>query len=486
MSDTTIPSILDNAPFQELAQTYDLNDPHTGDLLYKVSCVKEADAIKAVESAAKAFKTWKDTSATSRRAIFLNASRLLEERKEEFIKIATTETTANGFWGAVDHQLAWNIVSETAALATALKGEIAPSEDGQRAYIERVPYGVVFGIAPWNAPLTLGVRCFANAIMAGNAVVWKTSEYSPKIHHFATQLFIDAGLPSGVLNMIHVAPADSPKVCEAIIAHKAVRKINFTGSTFVGRKLAEVAGRYLKPCCMELGGKAPVIVLKDANLEAAANSVMFGGLSHSGQICMASDRLIVHEDIADEFTKILSSHHASRKAAGAMDANNPMQYRGLFSQRSADRVNDLIQDALNKGAKIIIGKQESEKNVIQPVVLDGINKEMKIDQDEIFGPAMTFTKFKTAEEAIEKANSSDYGLAASVYGSNEAECWNIAKQIESGQVHINGSTVHDSQTVPHGGLKDSGYGRFNGIEGLREFSTTKTITINLPHGQYPM
>jgi len=123
--------------------------------------------------------------------------------------------------------------------------------------------------------------------MAGNAVVWKTSEYSPKIHHFATQLFIDAGLPSGVLNMIHVAPADSPKVCEAIIAHKAVRKINFTGSTFVGRKLAEVAGRYLKPCCMELGGKAPVIVLKDANLEAAANSVMFGGLSHSGQICMA-------------------------------------------------------------------------------------------------------------------------------------------------------------------------------------------------------
>lgn len=184
-----------------------------------------------------------------------------------------------------DIYLASNTIAETAACITSLKGEIVPVEHG-RAYVERIPYGVVFGISPWNAPLILGIRAFANAIMAGNTCVWKTSEYSPKIHTFAAQLFIDAGLPAGVLNVIHVAPADSPAVCEAVIAHSAVRKVNFTGSTFVGRKIGEMCGRHIKPVCLELGGKAPVVILKDANLRAAANAVMFGGLSHAGQVCM--------------------------------------------------------------------------------------------------------------------------------------------------------------------------------------------------------
>ena len=187
----------------------------------------------------------------------------------------------------LDWQLAWNLVSETAGLATALRGEIVPAEDGQRAYVTRIPYGVVLGIAPWNAPLILGIRAFANAIMAGNAVIFKTSEFSPKIHTWAAQLFIDAGLPAGVLNVVHVAAKDAASVCSAIISHPAVRKVNFTGSTMTGRKIAEVCAKNLKPVCLELGGKAPVIILKDANLAAAVNSVMFGGYLHSGQICMA-------------------------------------------------------------------------------------------------------------------------------------------------------------------------------------------------------
>jgi len=484
VNEKTVPRVLDNAAWSGLDTTYDLNDPHSGELLYKVASVTPDNCLAAVESAAKAFKTWKNYSAHGRRAIFLKALALLDERKGEYIKLSQEETTGNEFWSAVDHQLAWNVISETAALATALRGEIAPSEDGQRAYIERVPFGVVLAIAPWNAPLVLGVRSFANALMAGNTVVFKTSEYSPKIHTFATQLFVDAGLPTGVLNMVHVAPKDAPAVVERIVAHRDVRKVNFTGSTLVGAKIAEVCGRNIKPVVLELGGKAPVIVMKDANLQAAANSVMFGGLSHSGQVCMASDALIVHEDVADEFIKVLSGMLDGRSASAVADGT--FGYRGLFSQTSASRVTALVKDATDRGAKVIIGKQATEGNVVQPVVLEGHGKESRIYSEEIFGPAMTLARFKTTEEAIERANSSEYGLAASVYGSDLTECWNVAKEIESGQVHINGSTLHDAQTIPHGGHKKSGFGRFNGLEGLHEFTQTKTITINVPHGQYPI
>ena len=176
----------------------------------------------------------------------------------------------------------------------------------------------------------------------------------------------------------------------------------------------------------------------------------------------------------------------SKKASGTASSDNPTGMRGVFNQVHADKVTSLVNDAVKKGAKVVIGSASSEKSVIQPVVLEGTTPQMDIYSQEIFGPAMTLNRFSTTQEAIEWANSSEYGLAASIYGSNEAECWSIAKEIESGQVHINGSTVHDAQTVPHGGLKKSGYGRFNGLEGLREFSTTKTITINFPHGQYPV
>lgn len=196
----------------------------------------------------------------------------------------------------------------------------------------------------------------------------------------------------------------------------------------------------------------------------------------------------MHEDVADEFTKVLSEMMKSKKASGASaeKLENPMSMRGMFNQAQATKVTGLVNDAIKKGAKVVIGEASTERAVVQPVVLEGTNPSMDIYSQEIFGPAMTLNRFSTIEEAVEWANSSEYGLAASIYGSNEAECWAIAQQIESGQVHINGATVHDAQTVPHGGMKRSGYGRFNGLEGLREFSQCKTITINFPHGQYPI
>lgn len=363
------------------------------------------------------------------------------------------ETTSSGFWASKNVDITADSIDETAALATALTGSIAPSEHGQRAYIQRVPYGVVFAMAPWNAPLILSVRAYCNAIMAGNTVVLKTSEYSPRVHLFGAKLFYDAGLPPGVLNVLHMSPQDAPRVSETIIAHPAVRKVNFTGSTAVGRKIGVTCAKYIKPVVLELGGKAPVIVLPNADLEVAANGVMFGGLLNSGQICMSSDILLVHDSIADNFTQILQAHMSSRPASAR--PAQPTGNRGVFNMNSAERISALLQEAVHGGASVVAGNLHIDKTIVQPVVIEGTTSKMRIYSEEIFGPAMILRRYKTIDQAIKWANESEYGLAASVYGSDEQECLSVADQIDAGQVHINGPTVHDTATIPHGGLKNS-------------------------------
>lgn len=274
--------------------------------------------------------------------------------------------------------------------------------------------------------------------MAGNTVVLKTSEYSPKAHLFGMKLFMDAGLPAGVLNLIHMSPQDAPPLCELVIAHPAVRKVNFTGSTLVGRKIGVVCAKHIKPVTLELGGKAPVIILPNADLEVAAVSCMFGSFLNSGQICMSSDILLVHESIADEFIAIMHKHMATRPAAAQPETLTGN--RGVFNDNSAKRITGMIQEALDKGAKVVAGQAKTDKSVIQPVMIEGTTPEMRIYSEEIFGPAMTVTRYKDVEEAIRLSNQSEYGLSASVFGSDERECLEVASQIEAGQVHINGPT----------------------------------------------
>lgn len=197
-----------------------------------------------------------------------------------------------------------------------------------------------------------------------------------------------------------------------------------------------------------------------------------------------SDIILAHESVADEVLKLLAARLEGRAAASHLDA--PNGYRGLFTEASATRLSGIIADALNKGGKLAIGKPDPvQGNIVQPTVIEATDSSMRIYHEEMFGPVMSLRRFSTTEEAIKLANASEYGLAASVYGADEKECWAVARRIDAGQVHINGPTVHDEQTVPHGGLKKSGFGRFNGIEGLKEFSVTKTITVNVPHDKYP-
>ncbi|KAB5588347.1 NAD-dependent aldehyde dehydrogenase family protein [Ceratobasidium theobromae] len=463
------------------SKTYPRNDPHTGKHLFDVSAATEDDVRAAIAAAQAAFPAWSATSPIERRKIFLNAARIFEERRAQFVKIGCYETTNSQIWANIDLNLTIAALEELAAAITQLKSEIVRPSAGQEAHILREPFGVVLGIAPWNAAITLGCRAVSNAIMGGNTTVLKTSEHSPRLHTAVAEVFAEAGLPAGVLNVIHVDPKDAPQVVEAMVANPAVRKVNFTGSTPVGAKIAEMAGRHLKPVVMELGGAAPLIVLEDADIEHAANNAVHG----LGQICMSTNVMLLHDSIADQFISTMKQYRLI--ASSDTDA----AYRGLFTSQSADRIRGLIDDAVSKGATRTIGSDDPASgsptnNVLQPTVLDNTPESARIVTEEIFGPAVAVVRFKEEKDAVRIANDREYGLSAAVFSKDVARAYTIARQIESGAVHINGSTVHDTPTLPHGGRKKSGWGRFNGLEGIKCVSTlVVTFSANQFAGNSP-
>ncbi|KAG8787616.1 hypothetical protein FRC12_015409 [Ceratobasidium sp. 428] len=466
------------------SRTYPRLDPHTGRHLFDVSAADESIVQEAVKSAQAAFPAWSATSPVERRRIFQSATKIIEERKEQIVKLGLHETTNSEPWANIDIILTIAALDELAAAITQLKAEVVQPAPGQEGYIFREPFGVVLGIAPWNAALTLACRAISNPIMAGNTAILKTSEHSPRLHMAVAQIFAEAGLPDGVLNVVHVDPEQASKITEMMIAHPAIRKVNFTGSTLVGSKIAEVCGRHLKPIVMELGGAAPFIVLEDADVEHAVNNAVHGSFLHSGQICMSTNTLLLHDSIADEFISIMKQYNLSAAAT----PSSP--YRGLFTSQSADRVRGLIDEAVAQGAVISIPSSDNKSdspatNLVQPTLLDKVPQSAKIISEEIFGPAVAIVRFTDEAEAVRIANARDYGLSAAVFSKDIAKAFRIARQIEAGAVHINGSTIHDYPTLPHGGWKKSGWGRFNGLEGIKEFTQTKVITVNELH-KYPM
>ncbi|GAB1527585.1 hypothetical protein RhiTH_010761 [Rhizoctonia solani] len=463
LSAAQVPCIINGKPYVT-SKTYSRNDPHTGKHLFDVTAVTEDDA------------PWKATSPIERRKIFQNAARIIETRKDDIVKLATYETTHSVAWTHVDMTLAIAAPSleELASAITQLTAEVVRPAPGQEGYIFREPFGVVLGIAPWNAALTLGFRSVSNAIIGGNTAILKSSEHSPRIHNAVAQIFAEAGLPAGVLNVVHVDPRDAPKVVESMVAHPAIRKVNFTGSTPVGAKIAEMCGRHLKPSVMELGGAAPFIVLEDADIEHAVNNAIHASFTHSGQICMSANVLLLHDSIADEFLNTMKGRVL--KAGQSPES----AYRGLFTAQSADRVRSLINDAVAQGASLVTGSTGSG-NIIQPTILDNTPESARIVTDEIFGPAVCVIRFRDEEDAVRIANDREFGLSAAVFSTDLGRAFAIARRIESGGVHINDSTIHDYPTLPHGGWKKSGWGRFNGLEGIKEFTQLKVITVNELH-----
>jgi acyl-CoA reductase-like NAD-dependent aldehyde dehydrogenase len=461
--------------------TFERRDPMTGEIATTTAAATVDDVERIVSAAAKAFESWSETGPGARRALLLKAADVMESRAADFTKLMLEETGATAPWAGFNVHLAAGILREAAALTTQITGEVIPSDKpGIVSMAIRQPVGVVVGIAPWNAPVILGTRAIAAALACGNTVVLRSSELCPGTHHLIGQVLNDAGFPKGVVNVLSNAPADAPKIIEALIAHRSVKRINFTGSTRVGKIIAKLAAEHLKPVLLELGGKAPLVVLDDADLDQAVDAAAFGAFLNQGQICMSTERIIVDRKIADEFVARLAAK-ASKLPAG--DPRGHVVLGSLIDLAPAERMDVLIADAVEKGAKLVAGGGR-KGTVVEATLLDHVTPKMKIYGEESFGPVKSIIRVDGVEEAIRIANDTEYGLSAAVFGQDINRAMSVARKIETGICHINGPTVADEAQMPFGGTKASGYGRFGGKAVINEFTELRWITIEGPQ-HYP-
>ncbi|MBA4326934.1 MAG: salicylaldehyde dehydrogenase [Polaromonas sp.] len=468
----------------EKGAVFERRNPLDGSIATRAPAASVADALMAVEAAAEAFKSWSQTGPGARRALLLKAADALEAKTPQFIEAVAAETGASGMWAGFNVMLAAGMIREAAALTTQISGEVIPSDvPGNLAMGMRQPAGVVLGIAPWNAPIILGVRAIATPLACGNTVIFKGSENCPHTHQLIVEAFEDAGFPPGVVNYITNAPADAGAVVEAIVAHPAVRRINFTGSTKVGRIIAMTCAKYLKPVVLELGGKAPLVILDDANIDDAVNGAAFGCFANSGQICMSTERIIVDQKIADEFVKRFAAK-AKALPVGDPRKPDPVVLGSVIGMGTVEHCNALIDDALAKGAKLMCGGK-AENTLMPATVLDHVTPAMRIYHEETFGPVKCVVRVNGVEEAVACANDNEYGLSSAVFGGDIARAFGVAQRIDSGICHVNGPTVHDEAQMPFGGVKGSGMGRFGGKAGVAEFTELRWITIQTTPRHYP-
>jgi acyl-CoA reductase-like NAD-dependent aldehyde dehydrogenase len=414
----------------------------------------------------------------------MQAATALEARKDQFVKAMMAEIGTTAGWAMFNLTLAAGMVREAAALTTQIGGEVIPSDKpGCLALTLREPAGVVLGIAPWNAPIILGVRAIAVPLACGNAVILKASEICPRTHELIIEAFGEAGFPAGTVNLVTNAPPDAGEVVGALIDHPAVKRINFTGSTAVGRLVAKRAAEHLKPCLLELGGKAPLIVLEDADLDEAVKAAAFGAFLNQGQICMSTERIIVVEAVAPEFNKRFAAKAKSLLAGDPLAGKMPLG--AMVDAKAIARVNSLIDDATAKGASVTAGGKGGGV-FMNATVVDGVTPSMALYRDESFGPVVAVIRARDEADAIRIANDCEYGLAAAVFTRDAARGLRLARQIHSGICHVNGPTVHDEAQMPFGGMGASGYGRFGGKAGIEQFTELRWITVETLPGQFPI
>jgi acyl-CoA reductase-like NAD-dependent aldehyde dehydrogenase len=464
--------------------TFERSDPLTGDTVTRAAAAGREDARNAVAAAAAAFPAWAATPAGERRTLLNQAADSLMEAAPDIAAAMTEEVGGTFGWGMFNCDLASRMLREAAAQAYSVVGEVIPSDvPGSLAMGVRQPAGVVVGMAPWNAPVILGTRAVATPLAYGNTVVLKASEQCPRTHAAIVRALVDAGLPSGTINLIIHAAEDAPDVVDELIAHPATRRVNFTGSSKVGRLVGIKCAEHFKRCLLELGGKAPMVVLPDADLEAAADAASFGAFMNSGQICMSTERIVADRAIAAD----LGAKLAER--AGKLTVGDPRDQTTMIgpvvNDGARERILELIEDARAKGAEVLTGG-DADGNLITPTVLANVTPEMRIYEEESFGPVVTIVPVSSTEEAIATANDTEYGLSAAVFSEDVDQAMEVARRIESGICHINSSTVHDEPQMPFGGVKASGWGRFGGRAALEEFTELRWMTIQQGARHYPI
>ncbi|WP_439533524.1 aldehyde dehydrogenase [Polymorphobacter sp.] len=459
-------------------------NPLTGEVASSAPAMKAADMPAIAAAAAAGFAVWAAQGPNARRAVLMKAAIALEARRDDFVAAMMAETGSTAGWAMFNLGLSVSMVREAAALTTQISGEVIPSDKpGCLAMALKEPVGVILGIAPWNAPIILGVRAIAVPLACGNAVILKASEMCPRTHGLIIEAFAEAGFPDGVVNLVTNAPEDAGDVVGALIDAPEVKRINFTGSTNVGRIIATRAAENLKPCLLELGGKAPLLVLADADLDEAVKAAAFGAFMNQGQICMSTERIIVVDDVADAFVDRFAAKARGMATGDPREGKTPLG--AVVDQKTVLHVNALIENALSMDARVIAGG--TADNVLMPAtVVDHVTADMMLYRDESFGPVVAIIRARDDDHAVELANDSHYGLSAAVFTRDVANGLRIARRIRSGICHVNGPTVHDEAQMPFGGVGASGYGRFGGRQGIDSFTETRWITVETLPGHFPI
>jgi acyl-CoA reductase-like NAD-dependent aldehyde dehydrogenase len=432
----TVPLLI-NGKEITTSTTFPVISPSSHKQIWTSSSASLDDVQSAARAAQAAFKPWAKTKPSARRDIFLRAAEIFAARGEDFGGYMQQETgAAKAFSTGFNVPLAAEMMRDVAGRIGTVMGCIPTcAEEGTNALVVKEPFGVVLGIAPWNAPYILGTRSVLYALAAGNTCILKGSELSPRCFWAIGQCLTEAGLPPGALNILYHKSEDAAKITTALIEHPFIKKINFTGSTAVGRIIASTAGKNLKPVLMELGGKASAIVLDDADLKKAATQCALGAFLHSGQICMATERILVHKDIKADFIEAFKD-----ATEGIFGGEKPASV--LVAPAGVDKNKRLISEAVKAGAKVVLGDhekhephpetKESSNTRMRPIIVDDVNKDMEIYHSESFGPSVSVIEIVSDEEAIEIANDTEYGLTGAVFTENLARGLRIAKQIESG------------------------------------------------------
>jgi acyl-CoA reductase-like NAD-dependent aldehyde dehydrogenase len=464
--------------------TFERIEPLTGNVASTAPAMTVAEATAVVDRAAAAFPAWSQTTPAERRRLLNRAADLLEQRIPDIQRLMTAEVGATEAWVRHNAIMGVNNLREAAALTTQVGGEIIPSNrPGVFNMAIRRPMGVTVGIVPWNGTISLASRSVAVPLACGNTAVMRGSELSPGTHLLFGEILAEAGFPDGVASVIVNAPADGADIVTALVEHPAVRHVNFTGSTKVGRIVAELAARHLKPVLLELGGKNSMIVLQDADLDAAVDAAVFSSFMYQGQVCMTAGRIVAHEAIADE----LASRLAER--AAALRVGDPREDGGadvacLIGEPQAAAVTALIDDAVDKGATLLTGGERTG-TFLRPAVLDHVTPDMRIYREETFGPVASIVRARDAEHALAIANDTEYGLSGSIFTNDATRALELTSRWATGNVHINGPTLAVESQTPYGGVKDSGYGRFGGTDSIREFTTVQLVTLNRDQ-HYPL
>jgi benzaldehyde dehydrogenase (NAD) len=463
---------------------YERVSPITGLVVSSAEAMQVSDIGPIAERAQVAFSAWSIMGPNARRDVLLRVAESIATKESQLVQAMVDEIGATVGWAKFNVQRSIIQIREAASMTTQITGEIIPSDvPGTIAMATREPVGVMLGIAPWNAPIILGVRAIVMPLACGNSVIFKASEICPHTHALLIEAFNDAGFPEGTVNVVTNAPEDAGDVVGALIDHPAVRRINYTGSTNIGRIIAKRAAEHLKPCLLELGGKAPFLVLHDADLDEAVKAASFGAFFNQGQICMSTERVIVVESVYQAFEKKFADKVATMKAGDPRE--NKCALGAVVDMKTIVRVNDLIDDALTKGAKLLVG-EKGTSITMDATVISGVTSDMKLYREESFGPITAIIKAIDEADAIRLANDTEYGLSSAVFTRDTARGLTIARQIRSGICHINGATVHDEFQMPFGGVGMSGYGRFGGKAAVDAFTELRWITIETQQRTYPI